>query len=85
MLLWDRIVATYGGTGTKIINGALAALESVKKSYQDTLPTNEVKKQQFIDDYLNELRRQNILVSYVRFSAVTIKEVRAALEARKKA
>ena len=60
----------------------MTALEKVKKSYHDTLPTNEAKKQQFIDDYLNELLLQNILVSYVRFSAVTIREVRAALDAQ---
>lgn len=79
-LLWDRIYATKGGgTGTPIYNGPLEVLNSLLfKKYGDVLPTQEREKQIFIDEYLHELQKANILLSYVRFSAVTMREVESA-------
>lgn len=80
-LLWDRIYATKGGgTGTPIYNGPLEVLNSLlSEKYGDVLPTQETEKQIFIDEYLQKLQKANILLSYVRFSAVTMREVESAL------
>lgn len=80
-LLWDRIYATKGdGTGTAIYNGSLQVLNDVlEKKYGDVLPVGESEKQKFIDDYLEALREAKILLSYVRFTAITMSEVEKIL------
>lgn len=63
----------------------MAAFESLQQQCSVPEEYNESARDAFIDALLDIFVERNIFVSYVRFSAVTMREVEAAIEAERKA